>query len=501
MVKFAFLLFCCFAFALDLVCGGIQERSALYQETLRVMNIPGEDYANYISGLRWGQCSVFKENGGEILRVLLSHKRYDILKNIFERQCTIDRSLITTTTQVIVDARDIVALDTFLHVNFFTTPMLRYSHRQYIFSKCAISKFYAGVQLFDKEICRIVNSARHNILHMAAALADNVLFDMAARCNRLINQKDKAGKYPMDYAANSAIANRLNDKWLQVARHQFLNLESCERRYLLCSTFDIPERGENVSRGEMLQESFIEGFNDPQALFCPYLKMKVNILEYPQHSLPTQLMEWLSLLLTDIFQPGKPDGTVEKFSLPLFEYSEAAEGFVPNGLYPKEVYGLAGKIVRIANHFELGLSTQVKITGNENEATKSLLAAFFAGKDSLNLIRFEAHKNTYYLENFIIKVGSKVIEVEMTNTTSYVTMHHDAYMFIKAFSQLSDRHKLLMIESIMGKSKINRMYIRFTEIPSGPNGFHIERDQNELFIATSPTIEGFNSTIKKGLFQ
>ena len=110
-----------------------------------------------------------------------------------------------------------------------------------------------------------------------------------------------------------------------MAKDHFLSLESSRVRLEMCSRFNLETEGrysdeitataEGNGKRLFLKEAFETGIDDAEEIFCPYLKMKVNLLEGKGRDPSGMLLEWLTYLLNDIFSPLDSEKTKKKLQI------------------------------------------------------------------------------------------------------------------------------------------------------------------------------------------
>lgn len=452
------------------------------------------------SHLLKGQCNLLPLKDGQILRLLLNKKQYKLFKSLFEYRCSMTTDLFMIYVKIVLESKSIKN-QSMLRIIY---ERAQKTHRylglyQHVFAECAYNQNYKCLDWFESEICRLISSGKENILHFAAGLDDNKLFSIAERCTMLIDKTNVQRQYPMDLVQSRKMAIKFNEKWLQVSRERFLSLASSESRLNLCHRFELSDECENLNppaRGQMLKETFLEGINESTDLYCPYLRMKINLLEvYGQ----IPVLEWLSFLLTDIFVPASGNGNVEEYSLPLFEYCESEGAYVPNGLYPGEVYELAGKVFSIANYFGLGLGNKVVQSTQGTDAQRSSFEYFKRGMDELRFMKIEVHSNAQNDDRIVLKSKNQLFQIKISEKTTSGKISRNAKMLVKAFEELSGAKQRKFIDSIPDKREnIIKITIKETENPEpGNKANRIITDSSEFEITSDATIEDYKAKLEK----
>ena len=262
-------------------------------------------------------------------------------------------------------------------------------YKKVLFEECAIKKNYDCVKMFAKDLCTITNGNGGNLLHIAAKNNDENLLELASYCKLLIKQKTLMINYQWNMFKVGKLRKKLNEKWLEVAKERFLTLESSRIRMELCAKFDL-EMEETYSEENgnrlFLKEAFETGIDGAEEIFCPYLKMKVNLLEGKGRDPSGMLLEWLTYLLNDIFSPLETEQNEEgSFNYSLFTRNEDNE-YISTGKYSSDVYNFVGKIIAIAKYFGLGHNIKLSDCKDNSDVFK-FYEAIQNGMDKMKFLR------------------------------------------------------------------------------------------------------------------
>lgn len=497
----------------------------LFLKCFQFSNIPGtEQYERFKAQLLRGetkfssiltkasQCPALLEKDGELFKLMLTNQDYESYEYLLLISCKDNLNVLEMAVKAAArSTRDKEILSTvfpFLR-NYSGSNSRRLS--KIMFEECARNRNYDCIAWFGEDLCRVTDQEGRNILHLAAQEDDATLFNEGNVCKLLINEKDFEGKYPMEHAKSKELAQKFNDKWIEVAKEHFLALESSSRIMELGARFQIesdeaPTQLSETENRIHFEEAFRAGIESVEDVYCPYLKMKLNLLDGKGHDKSGMILEWLSYLLNDIFSsmdsivvdPGttgteinvtkasdtidprtagtetiNPETsgaetietetagiiskeTIDIITAPLpdlFTKSETTDEYIPTGKYTKEVYEFVGKVLAIANYF--GLGHNIKIT--EDSAFSETLKAIQIGADSMKFLRLETHEIEE--DKVLVLKGRDVfvkifIYDEVSSYFRYVIDFKCINYFITAFENLSDYRKMKFISLILDENEI-----------------------------------------------
>ena len=184
------------------------------------------------------QCPALLENNGELIKMVLMFHDYFSIDSFLLVTCKENEEVFKMIVKAANELRDLEAL-TKVYLNISSLKSLKLvNFNKYLFETCARTQNYDCIKLFAEKLCMITDLEGRNILHIAAQENDEKMFDSAQLCQLLINEKDFNGKIPMEYVTSRELAQKFNDKWLEVAKDQFLSLESSRIRMELRSHYN-----------------------------------------------------------------------------------------------------------------------------------------------------------------------------------------------------------------------------------------------------------------------
>ena len=455
------------------------------------------------------ECPVLLENDGELIEIVLATADHVSLENFLINSCKDNEEVIRKIIQVAVEYGDLSALAKIKSIiSYMENPMLKVS-KKVLFEECASKMNYKCVEMFAKELCTVTDRNGGNLLHIAAQRNDETLLEMAPFCKLLINQKDLNDKFPMEYVQSREIAQKLNDKWLEVAKDHFLSLESSRVRLEMHSRFNL-ETEENYSdeisatkegKGNrlFLKDAFETGINDAEEIFCPYLKMKVNLLEGKGRDPSGMLLEWLAYLLNDIFSPLDAEENEEgNFKYALFTRNSDNE-YVPTGKYSLDVYDFVGKIISTAHYF--GLGHNIKLSDCKgNPDVFAFYEAIRNGGDKMKFLRTEIHqvgdfdvlalRGRNVFVQIIVDDGHGPVFKYIKNTT-YV------YRFIKAFESLTDAQKMKFVSLVLKKDALKDGHLKVSLTYSISGDFRIHKWMKNIEIRKFESSNEFKEVLNR----
>ena len=416
-------------------------------------------------------CGVLIANNGEILRELIRNKKTNMFEQLVALSCNCSHEIFRMAARVASEENNERALFLLYGNLAYLSTSDSVANGKSLFEECITAKNYTCLQFFEENLCRMTSRKGRNVLHYAAMLNDLEMFNQVKRCNLLIIYKDKKGKYPMEYVVSKDLAVKFNERWLEVAKEKYLPIETAQKRLEMLEKFDLESESEvsitedgKIERGLMIKEAYETALiEDAEEIYCPYLKMKINLLTAKYE----EISEWINLLLADIFVNSDSNDTAN-FKAPFLDYSDGK--FCPTGKYDEKVYQFLGKIFAIAQHF-IKLNHEF---GKGNDPSKfKIYEAFTSGFDSMKFLRLEKH------ERLILKGRDFVVPINIDD--SGLSKEYEA-KFLRAFDQLSDKRKLNLL-NLASKDQIGDKPITFKLKKSENDVASISVNQNKREIA------------------
>ena len=448
------------------------------------------------------QCPVLLANDGELIKFVLATADITSLDNILLITCKDNDYVITEIVKVAAEFSELTILNRIKStISFMERPRNKH-FKKVLFEECASKKNYDCVKMFAKDICTITDGNGGNLLHIAAQKNDEYLLELASFCKLLIKQKDFNDKFPMEYVQSRELAQKLNEKWLEVAKERFLSLESSRIRMEMCAKFNLEIEdtySEENSNRLFLKEAFETGIENVEELFCPYLKMKLNLLEGKGRDPSGMLLEWLTYLLNDIFSPLDAEENEEgNFKYALFTRNEDNE-YVPTGKYSLDVYDFVGKIISTAHYF--GLGHNIKLSDyKDNPDVFKFYEAVQNGEDKMKFLRTEIHQidGTYVLVlkgrnvfvQLVIDEGYGTI-IKYLKNTKYVNF------FREAFKSLSDAQKLKFVSLVLKDENLKDGFVKISLSFKTKGDFRIHKWKKEIEIMKFESINEYKNVLKR----
>ena len=448
------------------------------------------------------QCPVLLANDGELIKFVLATADITSLDNILLITCKDDDDVLTRIVQIAAELSELTIPARLKSTISFMKSPRNNLYKKVLFEECAIKKNYDCVKMFAKELCTITDGNGGNLLHIAAQNNDENLLKLASFCNLLIKQKDFNDKLPMEYVQSREIAQKLNEQWLEVAKERFLTLESSRIRMEMCAKFDLEiEETYSEENGNrlFLKEAFDTGIDDAEELFCPYLKMKINLLEGKGRDPSGMLLEWLSYLLNDIFSPLDSEENEEgNFKTALFTRNWDNE-YIPTGKYSSDVYDFVGKIIAIAKYFGLGHNIKLSdCKGNSDDF--NFYEAIQNGMDKMKFLRTEIHQidGTYVLvlkgRNVFVQLA---IDEGYGKMIKYLKNTKYVFFFREAFKSLSDTQKLKFVSLVLKDENLKDGFVKVSLSFKTKGDFCVHKWKKEIEIKKFESIDEYKNVLER----